>query len=307
MQRTIRGLALAGVALAGVLLVTPAEAQQPRRTRGSINQMEVYSGGTRTVRYFGSNLSPGEEATLREAERLENEQAYVRELQDLKRRYVSDETKLEARRYVYQRRMYDAYPVGQWWWGGGLEGLGGVAALGLRGGFYAGYYPWMPATTVLGGAYPYGGPGLLMETSGTGYGGVIKEAMAQVLAQQSTPEYAASIDRSYEQVVLRASTSPTLRVAFGVPALQAVRSEMQNNYRAIEGPASTGAVTLTMRGGDRISATSTREEGDWVVLYQDGRVKSKVRQSEVLRVDYGGTGGISGAAGKPDAPPKRRP
>src|SRR5262245_58986305 len=94
------------------LLATTVLAQgvKPAAARGGarpgVQQMEIYNGGTRTVRYFGRDLSPSEATMLRELERLENESGYVGDLQALKRQYVADERLLETNRALIQLSLY---------------------------------------------------------------------------------------------------------------------------------------------------------------------------------------------------------
>ncbi len=44
---------------------------------GDVAQMEILAGPTRRVRYFAPTLSPGEQNTLRDLERAENDAAYA--------------------------------------------------------------------------------------------------------------------------------------------------------------------------------------------------------------------------------------
>src|SRR5262245_19490890 len=93
------------------LLATTVSAQgvKPAARGGArpgVQQMEIFNGGTRTVRYFGRDLSPSESTMLRELERLENESGYVGDLQSLKRQYVASERLLETNRALVQQSLY---------------------------------------------------------------------------------------------------------------------------------------------------------------------------------------------------------
>lgn len=278
--------------------VKPA-ARADRVARPGVQQMEIFNGATRTVRYFGRDLSPSEATMLRELERLENESAYVGDLQALKRQYVADERLLEANRTAVQLNLYgrevtrsasdtvyanfgSGYPYGY--------GYGYPYAYG-----FAGYF---------GMPYGYGGgaPSAVASDSvtvkeslanGVGPVGAFPTAMAAVLAQQATPEYAANVDRAYDRVALQASVSPTLRAALRLPQLEQGRKQY-DAIRAAGGEAA--AYTLTLRSGEKVFANKMSEDKDWYILDKVGGGKAKVRQAEVSRIDMGP--GVEPAAGR---------
>src|SRR5262249_61647161 len=72
-------------------------------------RMVMYNGPTETVRYFAvPRISASEASYLRELERAENESLFVGDLLALKRQYVEDESRLEARRRAVLQRLYGA-------------------------------------------------------------------------------------------------------------------------------------------------------------------------------------------------------
>src|SRR3954449_5719114 len=96
----------AGV-VCGLLMAASLYAQAPgQTTRSRVNRMEINNGLDRTVRYFGQNLSPGEDSTLKEMERAENEAIYVQNLQELKKQYVIGERVEEVNRRYVQHQLY---------------------------------------------------------------------------------------------------------------------------------------------------------------------------------------------------------
>jgi len=276
----------AGVLL-GVLLATAVEAQgirpaaaSRRSDRAGVNQMEIFNGSMRTVRYFGENLSPSESATLRELERLENESEYVRDLNTLKEQYVVSERFLETYRRIVQLNEYGVDTTrsasGALYSGYGNGGYGGYGA-------YAGYYGYPSA---------YSGGAMASDSvtqtrslaTGVGNEGKLKDAMALVLAQQATPEYAANLDRAYDRVAMRASASPTLRVALRLPSAEDARKERDTFRMASGETAAPSGVTLTLKSGDVIRGTRMQEDKDWYLVDVAGG-KTRIRQSEVIRID----------------------
>jgi len=296
-----------GAALLALLLPGPSQAQTQvgRQRRGSVTKIEIFNGPTRTVRYFSNNLTPAESATVRELETLENESSYARDLQTVKREYVRSEQVLEPNRRLVKQLLYNpdnlVWPTYAAW--PGAYGWGGSYGYGLPSA-HASYFrspyvntAYLPAA---GPAYGY--------LSGPVAGGLpddlpaesrIKDAMSAVIAREATPEYVTQLQRQTERVALRATTSPTLRVAFGLPETKTVIRE-RNDYRLASGEVSApGAITITLKGGDQIRALKMNEDGDWFVI-ETAEESLRIRQSEVVRISRprNSGSGIVPAAGK---------
>jgi len=268
--------------------VTPTERLRtaPADRPSDVNRLEIYNGLSRIVRYSGNGLSPGEMASLRDMERLENEAGYTRNLQALKELYTTDERFLEPYRRSVQRQLYGldvtrtSYGMGGLWnpaFGGGLGygglGYGGLPAYNLGGYGSAGYGLYAPA--MLGGTTTVN----RSLANGVGDEGVVKASLARVMAQESTGEYGAEVNRAYAQASSRASASPTLRVAMGLRS----RPGDAGMGVGVSGT-ETSPFTLTLKGGDKVRGTKLTEDKDWYVLdTPDGKVK--LRQSEVIRID----------------------
>lgn len=285
---------IAGLLL-GAVVVPAVPAQAPRfsqdRNGGSVHRMEINNGLNRTVRYFGDNVSPGDALTLREMERLENETDYVQNLTALRQQYVVGERLAETNRRYVQCLLY------------GLEST--ASSYGeLGGGYaYAGYAGALPYTYPRGAwrgwGYGYGyGAGLSGAIGGAasvtrsledgvGDEGTLKTALAPVIAQQATPEYAANLDRSYDRVVLRASASPTLRAALRLPSSDDALRERSHIRNVANESVPGNAILFTLRDGEKLRGSKVQEDGDWFIIQLVGGGTVKIRQSEVVRMDAG--------------------
>jgi len=289
----IRG---AGI-LCGLLLATSLYAQSTgQTTRGRVNRMEIYNGLNRTVRYHGENLSPGEESTLREMERSENELFYVRNMQTLKSEYVVGESVQDAHRRNVQLLLY------------GLNfNTNSYGASAFPGGYYGrARYPymagmWPGAYTGYGAGYGagYGGVNGIIGSSssingslanGVGDEGRLKTAMSPMIAAQATPEYAAAVIQAYEQASLRATESPTLVNALNLPSARALIVKRERSAAAVAGP----WVRLVLKNGSQVDGVSFEERGDWYIVYRnkDKSVQTRIRQGDVARLDSGHSAGI---------------
>jgi hypothetical protein len=285
----------AGV-VCGLLLATSLYAQSTGRTAtGKVYRMEINNGLNRTVRYSGQNLSPGEDSTLREMERVENESIYVQNLLELKKQYVVGERIEEVNRRYVQHQLYGQeyfQSAGPWGFvGSTYPGYGSPYAGGFFGAYTAyGNYPY------LGGA---GFAGFFGNSSGTtrtlaigvGDEGRIKAATAPVIASQATPEYAVAVNQAYEQVMMRATDSPVLVKALRLPSPQVLARTRERTVSFTKGP----WVRLTLKTGGTIEGYSFDENKDWYIVYldKDKNVQTRIRQAEVVRVDAGhARGGI---------------
>jgi hypothetical protein len=276
----------AGV-VCGLLLAASLHAQSTgRAATGKVNRMEINNGLTQTVRYHGQSLSPGEESTLREMERAENEMLYVRNLEELKKQYVIGERIEETnRRYVqhllYGQNFFQSY--GPWGFVGPVNatfgGFGGFGVGGFPYGAYAAY-----GNNLYSGGIGFGGyGGSAYGTSrtlavGVGDEGRLKTAMSPVIASQATPEYAAAALQAYDQVSARMADSPVLAKA------------LPNPNGLVLANAEQPSVRLTLKDGDKIEGFGLTETKDWYILKSvtGNRVnQTRVRQSEVVRIETG--------------------
>lgn len=265
-------------ALAALLSALPVAAQ----TRNGVSRIEIYNGGTRTVRYVATDASPGEAASLREMERLENETGYLRDLSDLKREYVVSERRLEPYRRLVQQTLYGidttgttfstfaAYPPGAW--GRGTWPFASVGAFPAYGAFPA----------AIGGDRS-----TVTRSLATGMGdeGVLKAAMAGVIAQQSTADYAATVDRSYDRAVARIGGAREPR-RLDSGAVRPAGAEDENG------------VVLTLKGGDQVRGTKLEEKGNWMIVTLPGNRQLRLRESEVVRIETTGRAGVVPADGR---------
>jgi hypothetical protein len=270
--------AATGIVL-GALLATAAQAQPPIKPavedrddskRAGVHRMEIYNGASRTVRYFGRNLSAGDLGSLRDLERLENELSYIEDLQALKTMYISNERVLEMHRRFVQQELYgvdisttDYEGLGYGRWGG----LGYYSAypFGVSYGAYAGFWPGFSGFA--------GSTSTVTRSLATGVGneGAIKTAMASAMARQATPEYAASIERGLDRAMAQAAGSSAIRPALGV------------SDRPAKAPAAP-AVTVKLKSGEELAGTKVEETKDWVIVDLVGGGQEKVRAAEVMRI-----------------------
>lgn len=304
MSALSRPLTWGAAVVCGVVLTASADGQtttnkgvrpaaQAKRY-GRVHQMEILDGSRRTVRYFGDNISPGESSTLRELERAENEMAYLNELQALKTQYVVSERLLEPHRQLVQRQLYGVDKT--------TTSYGTVAA---------GYYGYSPSGSwgfpsrgfgfgwgTNAGLTAMGGDSTtqtLSVANGVGPTGPIKEAMAMVLSQQATPEYAAKIDRNYDMAVLRATASPSIQTALRMPTTEEAQKE-DGVYRRLSGEAvPAGMVLLTLKDGEKVQAKKLTEKGEWFVIEKADGGQERIRQSEVTRIQGSGSGVVPAA------------
>jgi len=276
------------------LFSTAAEAQTARR--GKVHRMEINNGLSQSVRYFGTGLSVSDTATLRDFERLENELINARNLISLKSEYIASEQFLEPQRRLIQAQLYgrditqttafDANFGGVGFYGRPFGRLG--APLTYPGFLYTNYAP--AAFNVIASSQRTENLSL---QNGVGYEGAVKDAMAKVMATQATPEYIASLERSFDRLVQRASASPTLRAQLGLsPDPERLERPKNGEVRPVAGD--EAAVTLTLKNGDTLVGKKMTEKGDWIILERAKGAKVRVRASEVVRIEE--SGGVKGAS-----------
>jgi len=282
-----------GALLVALLLAAPLQAQtyraRARSSRPAAYQMEIYNGASRTVRNFANDLSPGETASLSDLERLENEASFAQEVLALKNQYVSGERLLEPQRRLVQQELYGR-TITQTNFGALTTGVGygygyGSPAYAV-GGF--GYYRPAAYGTAIAGERSTETRSL---ADGVGDEGVLKTALAGVIAKQAVPGYAATVTKDYRAAISDAALSPRLQAGLSLPGTDVVRKE-NNAIRAaeFETPASD-RVTLTLMNGKKIVGTTLDEGKEWITIKRQDGGTSRFRLSQVVQIDMPTTGG----------------
>ncbi len=280
MRNVGRCLTWALAATSGLGLVGEASAAEPVVRPAGVHRMEIYTGTQRTVRYFPGELSPGDNTSLRALERAENESTYVEDLRALRAQYASEERLFDAQRFRAQQQLYGMSITTS----GYSNLLAGGYASGYGGGYGRGWatYPYTSPSSWMGGYAPLAGSSTTVTRSlanGVGEEGVIKDALAQVVARQATAEYAASVEQGLEVAISRAADSPTLRTALRLPDRRRTPEAFASSEEA--------PVVLTLKGGKRVLGREFAETKDWItVTTLDGR-RMRIRPSEVNQIDEG--------------------
>jgi hypothetical protein len=266
----------AGLALLLAACVTTAASAQEGKG-GSVHRMLIQNGSNRSVHYFSDQLSEGDKAVLRELERAENQALYLDNLLALRQQYVNGEQALQARRQGVQEKLYGQSITSTQY--------GGFAFTAPYG-FYPYSYPYYSYYTAFPRWYRRF-PAYAVRTSattvtrslaeGVGDEGAIKTAMAQVLARQATPEYAAQVERNYLAALDQASRSEPIRAALGMSDKGGIRFAAYE--RTEQAP-----YTLTLKGGEQVRGSTLKEEGEWYVLETDKELV-RVSKSEVIRIN----------------------
>jgi hypothetical protein len=290
------GLAL----LLGLVVTTMAPAQQivtaslqkekqpasraDEPSAGSVHRMVILEGPTRRVQYITTgNLSSSDRQATYNLERTENELSYLSDLQQLKQQYVTSERILEPHRRAVQLQLYGRQirnsnyastyvnysPYGSYGYPGGLYGN------------FGGYY-----SPFSYGAYRYPGSAYASVSSsanseirslqfGMGNEGVMKNAIVQVMARQTSPEHTAAALRDYDAALSRASASSILSRDLGLPK--------SSSSAPSAGPSFTKGSTVTIwAGNDKYVGTVKDDRPDWVVL-QTEKSEVTVRKAEITR------------------------
>jgi hypothetical protein len=275
----VAAVALAALLTAGARAGDQANNNNKNNKRNNsapgVHRMEVYSGARLTVRYFPVNLSPGEASSLRDLERTENEASYVQDLQELKAQYALSERYMELIRRLVQEDLYGKEITR-------TSFTEAYAYSPYSAGFFApfwGYYGW--------GAGAFGGSTrsiTLSLANGMGDEGKIKDAFAEVLAKESTSEYAASVNRDRDRAIARASFYPRVKKGAGIAAA-ADEDE-------------TPPVVVTLKDGDEVMGDELDESTKgWVIVKSKDGTKVRVRASEVIKIEEGKRKGVKPGGG----------
>jgi len=290
-----------GAVLIASFLAAPLQAEAPRTrartTRPAVIQMEIYNGPSRTVRIFGSDISPGEMASLSDLERLENEASFAQDVQALKNQYVVGERILDPHRRVVQQELYgraitrtnyDAAAYGGYGYGYGYGyGVGGYGLI----------RPSTNYAAVAGGQTTE----FLSLADGVGDEGVLKSALAGVIAKQAVSTYAATVARDYQQAVSTAALSPRLQAGLRLPTADSIRRDDDSIRAASDGDGPRGKnanrYTLTLMDGTKVVGTEMDEGKEWVTIKRLDGGKTRYRLSQVTQIDLPGSG--TGAKNRP--------
>jgi hypothetical protein len=281
LQRTVMATVAAPVLAA--CLALPARAEQPTKPAADneprVHRMEVWNGPVRVVHYFSQGYSPGEEASLRDLARAENDLAVADDVQTLRRLYLRNERILENRRGQVNPLLYgysSEYAAGLFpGVVGGQFGYGGFA------GYSYGYPYGVGGYGNVVGTFGYPGYSASLGTAsnslanGVGSEGIIKDVLAQGLGQATTPEAVARATRAYETALNRVADSDRLRagLGWGKGPIAAVGHE-----RSLSGP-----VTVTFKDGKTMEGTWVREDADWITI-DTAKEEVSLRKSDLTRI-----------------------
>jgi len=292
------------VALATVLSATPAWAQVRPASEDrepQVHRMDIYSGGLRTVHYFGQNMSSGDQTTLADLERSENQASTGDLLGQLHREYLVNERAMEARRHQVQMLLYgyssetgaggltSSAPLTPYAYAPsygyssviGAGGLSGVAP--FVGSAYAPRYN----SSYLYAGSPYLGAGTFEATAtnslanGIGDEGVLKKDLARTWSAQATPERIAELRRDRDAIAARISQSDGLRAAFNPGAKGGV-------VPAANDSATRPHVVVTTKSNEKIEGTLVNDDKEWLTV-DTGKEEVSVRSSDAVRIVKGKT------------------
>jgi hypothetical protein len=275
-MRTVFSRIGAGLTLGLMLLAVNGPARAGDDRAPAVHKMEIFNGPIKTTHYFSTNTSPGEQASLRDLERSENEMTLADQTLALRLQYVNDERALQARKRQVQELLYG--------YNSETSNAFGVFGGGSYGGFpYA--YPFVSpfgGTGLYAGAYATGSASSSNTLAvGIGDEGPIKTDMAKVIAGQATPEYAALVSRNYDAALARVGESDRLR-----GGIKAVIGEVPSGGR--------GPDVVMLKDGSRVEGAIAKEDADWLVMNtgtKDNPREEKVRMSEVVRISRSKKGG----------------
>jgi hypothetical protein len=275
-QRVWRGFGACALALACAAAgrAQPAPAPPPARpaaedeTPSGVFRQVIYNGPNRTVHYTAVGLSPGEQTTLRNLERAENEVAVANDLAALRRQYIANERVMENRRHDVQMLLYGF---------ASQYGSSAYAGTGFGGYPYFGAYGYPYANSGFGYTGALASSSSAASTAfGMGDEGSIKTEMARALANEATADRAALAARSLENAEARVAQSERLRSALGTRNRGDV-APVANEQAA------RGRVTVTLKGDQKVEGTLVSEDSDWITV-DTGNEEVSVRKSEAVRI-----------------------
>jgi hypothetical protein len=264
-------------ALAVTAVVTVPARAQVKAADGDgadVRRMEIWNGGARSTYYFSQNVSPGEEAALRDLERAENGVVFASQLDALRRLYLRNEYQLELRRGVVNPLLY-GYSSN---YAAGL--INGVVTGGYGG--FAGFpygYPYGIGgfgNIAAGFAYPGVGAGLGDVTNSLAYGvgpeGTIKTELARSLTDPAVSDIASRAARAYDAAVARVNSSDRL-----------VAGLRKHNVVPVAEQKVSAPVSVTTKDGKTVDGTLVSDDPDWITIETD-KEQVSLRKSDVTRI-----------------------
>lgn len=315
MREVFARIAVAGLLSGGLLVVSPVRGQDVKpavrgevpakpetRTRETgVHQIEVINGPVRTIHYFSTGLSRSDQGTLRDVERGENEMALNRQLLSLRRQYLTDERAFQDQRRLLMQRLA-TQPIGV------VTGVypDEVIPIDRNGSlafantnlptFPANLSPGLLPGSVFGfhglagegfggyqgsGGYPTNGGISGLASLATAVAALelsdqqpLKRELARTFAAQATPEYSTRLGRHLEGALSRAAASRDLQAGLGLPDTGIRAAATEQSIK----------VTVTTKGGTKVSGNLVREDDDWVIV-DTGASEVEVRKSEATMIE----------------------
>jgi len=269
-------------AVVAVLSANPAEAQVRSGSddrEPQVHRMDIYNGALRTVHYFGRNTSSGDQATLSDLERAENQASAGDLLAQLQREYLVNERAMEARRHQVQMLLYGySSETG----GGGLTSSAPYSGYPYAG---ASGYPYLYAGSPYLGGFGYGATASNSLANGIGDEGVLKTDLARTWSAQATPERIAELRRDRDAAVARVSQSDGLRTAFNrdTKGGGVVPAASESTVRP--------HVIVTTKNNEKIEGTLVNDDKDWLTV-DTGKEEVSIRSSDATRITKVKPGGM---------------
>jgi hypothetical protein len=254
----------------GLLLAAPAWAQGKKSALGDgpkVHPIEIWDGPVRTVHYVYQDLSPGDEAVLKELERAQNEAALADQMAQLRKAYVTTELVMEPRRRQVQYLLYgyNSDTSQSLLTGGGIGspgfGYGGFGSAAPYGAYPYGFNTAYGSGFRNAAAY-FGGSSSNTLAYGIGDEGVMKTEVARSLAGQMTPEKLAEAHRNLDMALARASNVEPIRVALNLKEAKGAGS------RARFYPDGASLTVTRMLDGkaDKIEGKVIGDDDQWLTL-----------------------------------------
>jgi hypothetical protein len=272
-------------ALAGVLLLSAAARAADDKDKAKappppeepiVQRIEIWNGSMRTIHYGYRGISPGEESSLHDLQRAENEVILADTLLALQMQYAVNDQEMEARRHAVQMLLYgfnaeENPPV----WNG--------VAFGIRGYGYGGYYPYayMPYNVAAAPGL-WGCTGSNTDTLAVGIGdeGVLKNRVVSLMGTPALAEHAAAASRNLS----RARSEQSDRVLTSLKLKRGDVTPVEYAPESRFGVAKGDKVAVTVKGADKaLEGKVVRENADWLVI-DTGDEEVNIRSADISRL-----------------------